>query len=118
LFWALWILIDAAVPTAGSSSGSEIAHVDGRHRPTPVSTYPNIEVDFDDEGRGADVELEDRGEVIDEPFAPALIDVQSLTPTVNLLLAAPQWCPRPPARSRGHERDPAVADRASLAWVI
>jgi hypothetical protein len=52
-----------------------------------VSRYPNIEVDFDDEGRGADVELEDRGEVIDEPFDPTLIDVQVLTPTVNLLLS-------------------------------
>jgi hypothetical protein len=54
-----------------------------------VSGYPDVEVEVevDDEGRSTDVEREESGELIQEPFDPAEIDVQTRQPTVDLLLS-------------------------------
>jgi hypothetical protein len=52
-----------------------------------VSEYREVEVEYDDEGRSTDVEREESEELIHEPFDPAEIDVQTRTPTVDLLLA-------------------------------
>ncbi|MDN3353908.1 DUF262 domain-containing protein [Actinomadura sp. DC4] len=47
-----------------------------------------IAVEYDDKGRSTGVELEEQSDhLIDEPFDPALIDVQTRTMTVDLLLA-------------------------------
>jgi hypothetical protein len=60
-----------------------------RYSPIAVSGYPDVEVEVevDDEGRSTDVEREESGELIQEPFDPAEIDVQTRQPTVDLLLA-------------------------------
>ena len=60
-----------------------------RCSPIAVSEYPDIaiEVEVDDEGRSTDVEREDSGELIHEPFDPGEIDVQTRNPTVQLLLS-------------------------------
>lgn len=61
--------------------------MDGRYSPIAVSGYPDVEVEVDDEGRSTDVEREESGELIQEPFDPAEIDVQTRQPTVDLLLS-------------------------------
>ena len=62
---------------------------DGRCSLIAVSGYPDVEVEVevDDEGRSTDVEREESGELIHEPFDPAEIDVQTRNPTVQLLLS-------------------------------
>ncbi len=53
-----------------------------------VADYPKIMVEHDSQGRGTDVEREELGgDTIQDPFDPAKIDVQTRTPTVNLLLS-------------------------------
>lgn len=52
-----------------------------------MSEYQDIEVEVDDEGRSTDVEREESGDFIHEPFDPAEIDVQTRNPTVQLLLS-------------------------------
>lgn len=61
--------------------------MNGRCGLIAVSGYPEPEVELDDEGRSTDVEREDGDELIHEPFDPAEIDVQTRTPTVQLLLS-------------------------------
>jgi hypothetical protein len=53
--------------------------------PIAVSENHHVEVETDDEGRPTDVEQEEPDEFIHEPFDPAEIDVQTRTPTVDLL---------------------------------
>jgi Protein of unknown function DUF262 len=55
--------------------------------PIAVTEYPEVEVEYDDEGRSTDVEHEETGDQIQNPFDPALIDVQTRNTTVSLLLA-------------------------------
>lgn len=55
--------------------------------PIAVSEYLDVEVEYDDAGLSTDVEHEESGDEIQEPFDPALIDVQTRTPTIGLLLA-------------------------------
>jgi hypothetical protein len=50
------------------------------------SAQPKIRVERDDSGDSTDVEVEDIGERIDNPFDPDLIEVQTRNPTVALLL--------------------------------
>ncbi|GAA2109511.1 GmrSD restriction endonuclease domain-containing protein [Streptomyces synnematoformans] len=50
------------------------------------SAQPKIRVELDDAGYSTDVETEDIGERIDNPFDPDLIEVQTRNPTVALLL--------------------------------
>jgi Protein of unknown function DUF262 len=52
-----------------------------------VSENPEIEVEYDDEGRDTGVEREEPDDLIHEPFDPAEIDVQTRTMTVDLLMA-------------------------------
>jgi hypothetical protein len=53
-----------------------------------VADHPDIRVEYDAQGRGTDVEREEPGgDTIQDPFDPAKIDVQTRTPTVNLLLS-------------------------------
>lgn len=52
-----------------------------------MSEYREPEVEYDDEGHSTGVEREDPDEFIDVPFDPAKIDVQTRTPTVDLLLS-------------------------------
>lgn len=53
-----------------------------------MADYPEIRVEYDTQGRGTDVEREELGgDTIQDPFDPAKIDVQTRTPTVNLLLS-------------------------------
>ena len=52
-----------------------------------MSEEREVPVEVDDEGRDTGVELEQRDELIHEPFDPAEIDVQTRTMTVDLLMA-------------------------------
>lgn len=52
-----------------------------------MGEYSDVEEERDDEGRSSGVEHEETEELIQEPFDPALIDVQTRNPTVSLLLS-------------------------------
>jgi hypothetical protein len=52
-----------------------------------VGENPDVEEEYDGEGRGTGVEPEEKQEQTQEPFDPALIDVQTRNPTVSLLLS-------------------------------
>ena len=52
-----------------------------------MSEEREVPVEVDDEGRDTGVELEQRDELIHEPFDPAEIDVQTRTMTVDLLMS-------------------------------
>jgi hypothetical protein len=52
-----------------------------------VAEEVEVEVEYDTEGRSTGVELEQLDDLIDEPFDPAEIDVQTRTMTVDLLMA-------------------------------
>jgi Protein of unknown function DUF262 len=56
--------------------------------PVALADYQEIRVEHDAQGLGTDVEREELGgDTIHDPFDPAKIDVQTRTPTVNLLLS-------------------------------
>jgi hypothetical protein len=78
---------DATIPQASADSvaGKEPREGSGL---VAVADYPEIRVEYDAQGRGTDVEREELGgDPIQDPFDPAKIDVQTRTPTVNLLLS-------------------------------
>jgi hypothetical protein len=52
-----------------------------------VGENPDVDEEYDGEGRGTGVEHEETQEQTQEPFDPALIDVQTRNPTVSLLLS-------------------------------
>ncbi|WP_049574887.1 DUF262 domain-containing protein [Streptomyces sp. SBT349] len=59
---------------------------DGTTAPQTGLAQDSIPVEVDETGHSTDVEREDIGERIDSPFDPDLIEVQTRTPTVSLLL--------------------------------
>jgi hypothetical protein len=61
--------------------------VKGRGGAIDVSQERELRVELDDEGRDSGVELEEQDGQIHEPFDPAEIDVQTRTPTVDLLMS-------------------------------
>jgi hypothetical protein len=64
-----------------------LADRQGRAGTVSVADEREPRVELDDEGRDAGVELEEPAGLIHEPFDPAEIDVQTRTPTVDLLMA-------------------------------